>query len=72
MAVIADTDMREVESSCVDMHKRGRGREGATVFTIADADTREVDPSCVDAHKRGENGMDVGEFEPRAFEREHC
>ena len=59
MAVIADTDMREVESSCVDMHKRGRGREGATVFTIADADTREVD-----AHKQGENGVDVGEFEP--------
>jgi hypothetical protein len=66
MAVIADTDTREVDLSCVNVHKQGRGREGATVFT--NTDTKEVDPSCVDAHKLGENGVDAGEFEPRAFE----
>ena len=42
-AVIVDTDVREVDPLCVDVHKRGGG--GAAV--IADADMREVDPPCV-------------------------
>ena len=48
VAVIADVDAREVDPSCVDVHK-----QGGSAAVIVDADAREVDPSCVDVHKRG-------------------
>ena len=41
VAVIADVDVREVNPSCIDVHKQGGS---AAVI---------VDPSCVDVHKRG-------------------
>jgi hypothetical protein len=46
--VIVDADVRGVDPSCVDVHKRG-----GPVITDADTrvDTRKVDSSCHDAHK---------------------
>ena len=49
VAVIADVDAREVNPSCVDVHK-----QGGSAAVIVDTDAREVDSSCIDAHKRGE------------------
>ncbi len=39
VAVIADVDAREVNPSCVDVHK-----QGGSVAVIIDADAGEVDP----------------------------
>jgi hypothetical protein len=51
-AVIADADAREVDPSCVDVHKRlGGGTQRGSAAVIANADMREVDPSCVGRHK---------------------
>jgi hypothetical protein len=47
-AVIVDVDVRGVDPSCVDVHKRG-----GPVITDADmrVDTRKVDSLCHDVHK---------------------
>jgi len=45
VAVIDNVDTREVNPSCIDVHKQGE-----STAVIVNTDIREVNPSCINVH----------------------